>query len=226
MEEAAAACARLASKGGRDVPGSAASSALLYVACGRVATLKRWRGPTRREAVYAASGAGSSASSTIRLRDRAGQIAGRKNAYALLAKHEPALACAAFLLAGDVDDACSVALSKLQDPELSLMIARLADGHDGLVCGPLARKALRGILRAYDCSPETAALASLWLGRPQQLPATSRPSSPPQKRPRTTRLPSMPSRPPSIQSTVRGSSGGWSGRRARAASRWTAPGPA
>ena len=103
-----------------------------------------------------------------RLATERGQIAGRKNAYALLAKHEPALACAAFLLAGDVDDACSVALSKLHDPELSLMIARLADGHDGLVCGPLARKALRGILRAYDCSPETAALASLWLGRPQR----------------------------------------------------------
>ena len=62
VEEAAAACARLAAKGGRDAPGSAASSALLYVACGRVATRKRWRGPTRREAVCAATGAGSSAS--------------------------------------------------------------------------------------------------------------------------------------------------------------------
>ena len=96
------------------------------------------------------------------------------------------------------------------------MIARLADGHDGLVCGPLARKALRGILRAYDCSDETAALASRGSGGRSGPPATSRPSSPPQKRPRTTRRPSMPSRPRSMQSTVRASSGGWSGRRARA----------
>ena len=105
------------------------------------------------------------------------------------------------------------------------MIARLADGHDGLVCGPLARKALRGILRAYDCSPETAALASLWLGRPQRA------APPPRGHRRLlknalepTRRPSMPSRPRLFQSTVPGSSGGWSGRRRAAASRWTAPG--
>ena len=225
VEEAAAACARLAAKGGRDVPGSAASSALLYVACGRVATLKTLaRSDSSRGGLCGDWGRKLGKLLQFDFGTERGQIAGRKNAYALLAKHEPALACAAFLLAGDVNDACSVALSKLHDPELSLMIARLADGHDGLVCGPLARKALRGILRAYDCSDETAALASLWLGAAWP-PATSRPSSPPQNAPSTDAAPLDAFEAAFHQSTVRASSGGWSGRRARGA-RWTAPGPA
>ena len=157
------------SAGGLSREGSAASSALLYVACGRVATLKTLaRSDSSRGGLCGDWGRKLGKLLQFDFGTERGQIAGRKNAYALLAKHEYSLACATFLLAGDVPDACSVALSKLQDPELSLMIARLADGHDGLVCGPLARKALRGILRAYDCSPQTAALASVWLGRPQR----------------------------------------------------------
>ena len=80
--------------------------------------------------------------------------------------------------------------------------------------GIVARKALRGILRAYDCSDETAALASLWLGRPQRAARHLAAIVASSKRPRTTRRPSMPSRPRLFLFMVRGSSGGWSGRRA------------
>ena len=169
VEAAAAACARLAGRGGRNVPGSAASAAVLYVACGRVATLKTLaRSDSSRGGLCGEWGRKLGKLLEFDFTTDRGQTAGRKNAYALLAKHEPALACAAFLLAGDVEDACSVALAKLHDPDLALAIARLADDTAGLVCGLLARKVLRSVAKAHDCDRATAALACLWLGRPRR----------------------------------------------------------
>jgi hypothetical protein len=50
-----------------------------------------------------------------------------KNALVLMSKKNYMLSCAFFLLAGNIKDAVSIALDKLQDPVLAVLIARLVE---------------------------------------------------------------------------------------------------
>ena len=50
-----------------------------------------------------------------------------KNALVLMSKKNYMLSCAFFLLAGNLKDAVSIALDKLQDPVLAVLIARLVE---------------------------------------------------------------------------------------------------
>ncbi|GFH33780.1 uncharacterized protein HaLaN_33201, partial [Haematococcus lacustris] len=64
--------------------------------------------------------------------------AAAKNAYALLGQHKYDLAAAFFLLSGALGDAVSVLAKERGEPQLALMVARLA--------GPEATSALQAVV--------------------------------------------------------------------------------
>jgi len=53
-----------------------------------------------------------------------------KNALALMSKKNYILSCAFFLLSGNIKDALQVALDRLSDPVLAVLIVRLMDSED------------------------------------------------------------------------------------------------
>ena len=183
VEACAQAAARLAARPGgagdaRDRSASR-SAALLYVAAGRA---RPTLASLARSEASRGSGAGAAAAAKLGkllafdFGTPRGRAAARKNAYALLAKHDYAMAAACFLLAEPpfVLDAARVALDKLRDPDLALALARLADDRanpdagDALRCGLWARRVLRKLLLPAflrDGDHALAAAARVWLGR-------------------------------------------------------------
>jgi hypothetical protein len=59
--------------------------------------------------------------------DEKNRTAASKNAVALLQKKRYELSAAFFLLAGSVEDACNLAIDRLQDIQLAVLMCRLCD---------------------------------------------------------------------------------------------------
>ncbi|KAE8267727.1 hypothetical protein A4X09_0g4619 [Tilletia walkeri] len=89
------------------------------------------------------------------------RTAALKNAFALMSKRKFELAGAFFLLGGSLKDATNVCARSLEDVELAVAVARIAEGRDD---GPVLRGVLQAKLLPLALERGDRGLASLALG--------------------------------------------------------------